>query len=1401
MSTKEQKPETSAHFIRDKRLLDEADVAKYNSRLKELDLPRGYVVYNYEPASNGKNASYWVCKQGAAKCPECGTPYKADAIASVTESKLTHYCRVAIPREGKKPTYEIRPATIYLRRIRWRCYSCYSNIGTYNARMQDDSKLVDGNEKLTRQLKTLLGQQAMRMEVNALAEIFDISPHTVKKCFDKTLKQYDAQRDWDNISALGLYTVVLNVQGQSTNFCLCTDADSESLIELFPYEDTKAVDAFLRSLKNKQNIQRVFTSIDGAAYNFAKTNFGSAMIMVDRVDVRKRLLKGLETVKEGNENSPDFPILRRHWKLLDNVEKKIPADSKDYDFLTDVLSAFPRVGVAYWLKETGMEIYRCPMNQRQRVVDWIFSDKHKILAYEQLEQCMIQAREPVVQFAEQYNGVDRKNYEKAILAVEQPLTRYVSLSDVNKSALWSRAASLQMIRAHTLYGAAMMANHFAAQESNKELHNESLVYNAMNHCMFDMSGGSLSKSAFRSNTAVETGAPPEIYLHDFKIPLSIYPILLLNGLAEYGSSLLYLQPLRKNNEVKKMPRKAKAVVDDTSKMRDVETYTHDDKKRTNNPPVGMAQHDRGEEKVKTYQYDPHLDPTLQWAGKEEEMSFEVPTSSIHIHESIKPLNIIARVTKGYSKAIEGQLEGQLSMFADETPAERMRRRRESIEFYQHGVDWTNRMIAGDSLVIMNSLLEKEGMAGQIQMVYIDPPYGIKYGSNFQPFVGDTALKSGDKDEDLSQEPEMIKAFRDTWELGIHSYLSYLRNRLLLAKELLSDTGSVFIQISDENLHYVRNICDDIFGVSNFVSQISIKKGSVMFAKKLLNSATFYIVWYAKCKENIKFHPMFNPKEYQDFADTCGSHLWAEDIVSHTSIRPTPEERANIDAFLSAHPGHKLFGTWALNAQGNDKQKGYVFNGKEYFPPRGTQWKTSYPDGLDDLKRKNRLQVEGDTLRVKLYYEDYPISRLNNLWTGIGAVNSKIYVVQTATEIIKRCMLMTTDPGDLVLDITCGSGTTAYVAEQWGRRWITCDTSRVAITLAKQRLMTAIFDYYKLAHEEQGVGSGFIYKTAPHVTIGSIVNNEPPEVEILYDQPEIDKTKVRVAGPFTVEALPAPVVKPLDDVLQNDEDVSAKQTDWRDQLLATGILGRGGARLEFSRVEPLSGTRYLQAEAETKEEAPRRAVICFAGETKPLDSRMVAMALDEAENLRPAPKLIVFAAFQFDPEAAKDIDSTNWPGVTLLKAQMNTDLMTEDLKKKRSSDQSFWLVGQPDVELIHDKRTKDKYKVKVNGFDYYDVKKGTVESGGTSRIAMWMLDTDYDGMCIEPDMVFFPMGGKKDGWNKLAKTLKTEINMDLIDKYAGNESLWFIAQPNTAIAVKIIDDRGIESLKVIRIGDE
>ncbi|MBR2980242.1 MAG: site-specific DNA-methyltransferase [Myxococcaceae bacterium] len=849
-------------------------------------------------------------------------------------------------------------------------------------------------------------------------------------------------------------------------------------------------------------------------------------------------------------------------------------------------------------------------------------------------------------------------------------------------------------------------------------------------------------------------------------------------------------PPTKPKSKSRSPKHPKSIVD-VSSCREVDTYSHDDKTRVNNPKAGLAHRDTAAESRKAYSFDPHLSPRLDWAGKQEHTSFDVPTSSIHIHESIKPHKIIRSIQ---SIGEGDKAYGQLSFF--ETPLERMQRRRQEIEFYEHQNKWTNRLIAGDSLVVMNSLLEKEGMAGQVQMVYIDPPYGIKYGSNFQPFVDRRDVKDK-KDEDLTQEPEMIKAFRDTWELGIHSYLSYLRDRLLLARELLADSGSVFVQISDENVHHVRELCDEVFGCENFVSMIAYEKTSSATVNELSNIYDI-ILWYSKDKALMKYNQLFKKKTLGK--DGTTQYVWIQSADGKTERRMTPEERNNPQLIPS---GWKVFACDNLTSQsGGDNSRFPVeLDGIEYCISKGG-WKTG-KIGFDMLKRRNRIKAIGLTLMYKRMLDDFPVSPIANIWSDVkmtGFTEDKIYVVQTSTKAIQRCMLMTTDPGDLVLDITCGSGTTAYVAEQWGRRWITCDTSRVALTLAKQRLMTATFDYYKLAHEAQGVGSGFIYKTVPHITLKSIANNEPPATETLYDQPLIDKNKARVTGPFTVEALPAPVVRPLDGSGDTETTFSAKQMDWCAQLLATGILGRGGQRLLFSRVELIQGTRYLQAEAETKEDSPRRAVVCFSGETKPLDARMVEMALDEAEKQRPKPQIIVFAAFQFDPTAASMIDDANWPGVTLLKAQMNTDLMTDDLKKKRSSDQSFWLVGQPDVELIQDRENKNKYKVRVNGFDYYNVKKGMVESGSVSRVAMWMLDRDYDGMCVEPHQVFFPMGGQKDGWNKLAKTLKAEIDQDLVEQYAGNESLWFEAAPGTNIAVKIIDDRGIESLKIIKIGD-
>jgi len=827
--------------------------------------------------------------------------------------------------------------------------------------------------------------------------------------------------------------------------------------------------------------------------------------------------------------------------------------------------------------------------------------------------------------------------------------------------------------------------------------------------------------------------------------------------------------------------------------KDIEQYDHKDKQRLNNPPVGLVtpETDKDTGKKNKYQYDPHIDPALQWAGKAEHTSFEVPTVSLHVHERIDPRTIIEAVRKK-----DGSQQPSLFDLLEENPP-----LRDAIQFYKHSHNWSNRLIAGDSLLVMNSLLEKEGMAGQVQMVYIDPPYGIKYGSNFQPFVKKRNVKDG-KDEDLTTEPEMIKAFRDTWELGIHSYLTYLRDRLLLTKELLHETGSVFVQINDNNLHYVKALLDEVFGCGNCVNIIPFQKRASYLSRfgKGLFELFDYIIWYAKDTDKIKVRTLYKPASKED--RLRGEFRFYED---ENGIRIITET----DIINPALDLSKVFRTHSASKKSNEPKntEPIEINGKKLYPPSGHEWKAD-PQGMERLQKLNRLLGNSSTRPYKIYFTDFPYSVLNNLWDDTLAEQFPVYAVQTDELPIQRCILLTTDPGDLVFDPTCGSGTTAYVAEQWGRRWITCDTSRVSIALAKQRLMTALFDYYELAHLDEGVDSGFEYKRVRHIALESIATNERPPEETLYDQPCLDNSKARVTGPFTTEAVPAQAVKPLAEIDEqpvSDESVvrsgeTLRQSEWRDELFKTGIRGKGGQKIEFSRVEPMGGTRWLHADAETKGDKPERVVISFGPEHQPLEQRQVALAIEEAQLLVPKPEIVVFAAFQFDPEASKDIDETDWPGVTLLKAQMNADLLTDDLKKKRSSNESFWLIGQPDVKLekIEEGEDKDKYKAEVLGFDYYNTRTSNIESGGIKNIVMWLLDTDYDGRSLYPRQVFFPMACENQGWVKLAKNLKAEIDEELIEAYRGTVSLPFEAGDNKRIAVKIIDDRGIESLRIMEL---
>lgn len=828
-----------------------------------------------------------------------------------------------------------------------------------------------------------------------------------------------------------------------------------------------------------------------------------------------------------------------------------------------------------------------------------------------------------------------------------------------------------------------------------------------------------------------------------------------------------------------------AKVKKVATKKEIDSYDHKGAERVNIPQVGLVKPETDPDtgKRKSYQYDPHLDPQLQWAGKAERTSFEVPTASLHIHERIDPRRIVDSVRKQEDTP-------QLSLFeAEKKPL------REAIEFYKHKENWSNRLIAGDSLVIMNSLLEKEAMAGKVQMVYFDPPYGIKYGSNFQPFTNKRDVKDG-SDHDLSSEPEMLKAFRDTWELGIHSYLSYIRDRVLLARDLLSETGSIFIQISEENVHLIKNILDEVFGPTNYVSTI-IAQRTTGLGSNLLPRQQDYILWACKDVNKIKYHQLFLERVLSEEELKVYRFIETED-GGYRSL--TDEEKMDISKIKNPR---KLFMVDNLTKPGPGKKYPVEVNGKTYLP--GNRWWGVTEEGMKKLIELGRIQELKSTIGYRRYFYDFPYSYETNFWrdtSGAGAAQ-KLYVVQTNPLMIQKCILMTSDPGDIVLDITCGSGTTAFVAEQWGRRWITCDTSRIALTLAKQRILTSTFNYNELAYPSEGVDSGFKYKTIPHITLKSIANNEPADEEVLYDQPLINSKKVRVAGPFTVEAVPAPTVLSLgeskdNDDIQADNSISRiggtrRQDDWRSELLRTGVRGKGGAKIEFSRVEPIQGTTYLQAEAEVKDTG-KKALVCFGPEHAPLEQRLVELALEEAGNIKPKPDMVLFCAFQFDEEAAKDIDETNWPGVNLLKAQMNMDLQTDDLKKGNRSSESFWLIGQPDVEPI---KLKDgTIQVSVNGFDYYDPKSGQVVSGGKDKIAMWLLDHNYDGRSLFPSQVFLPLSGAKEGWSNLSKNLKAEIDEDRIEAYSGTVSLPF--KPGKQVAVKIIDDRGIESLKIIKL---
>ena len=1023
--------------------------------------------------------------------------------------------------------------------------------------------------------------------------------------------------------------------------------------------------------------------------------------------------------------------------------------------------------------------------------------------------------------------------------------------------------------------------------------------------------------------------------------------------------------VRGESVAKRGPKKPSEVVD----------YRHDNATRVNIPPAGLAA--RGtivREGKARYSYNPHLTPTLrfdgtgkadritelleaakhrqltddevkllqeafrnhepwlEWAGKREQQACVADPVALHIHERISAQAILRTAARE---------DVQRDLFAD--PQQEYR---EAVQFYKHPMDWTNRMILGDSLSVMSSLARREGLAGKVQMIYMDPPYGIKYSSNFQPEVGQRDVK--DREQDLTRELEMVKAYRDTWTLGVHSYLAYVRDRLLLCRELLSDTGSVFVQIGDENLHRVRSLLDEVFGASNAQGMI-VYRTSVPLKSVGLASISDHVLWYSKDTNKAKRRELFADRE----SGEGGIYVTVEEPSGHRRSMTT-EEKAN-----PANVGRdmRVFGTDNLVSTGYTATCIYNVShqGMEFSPKSGKSWKTN-EEGMRRLLAAMRTNSSGRTLRAMMYLADYPVQKLPNLWTDIKGETDKQYVVQTPNKVIQRCLLMTTDPGDLVLDPTCGGGSTAYIAEQWGRRWITIDVSRVALAIARQRLLTATYDYYELrptsaedAHrspngtwladpgDKMRGACTFDYKTVPHITLGSIAQNRaldaifdkwqllldeklealneilqrtatealrkklnrklmekqkkdgrravtdadarrwtlPPgqprrekyttvakdvptwyewevpfdtdpdwpkplqialteyraawrekmdevneciaaraDQEELVDQPVVDRNKVRVSGPFTMEGV-IPAEESIDtegaddspiggapeelDTFEEDGIASdAQNTEaYLDRMVrllrGDGIRFPDNKVATFAQLESLADGSILHAQGTWGTDGEERRVTVMIG---PQYGPLIAVMVEEG--IRAASRRgyddLVFAAFSFDGAAQAAIQDDPDPQVRIHMAQIRPDVNMGDLLKNTSSSQLFTVSGMPRTKITLGE--DGQYVVHMEGVDIYDPVTNTVQSTGADKVAAWFLDSDYDGRCFCVTQAFFP---DRNAWGRLGKALSGTIDPEAFDKLSGTESLPFSEGVHKRAAVKVIDPRGNEVMRVHRFG--
>ncbi|MDI6872059.1 MAG: site-specific DNA-methyltransferase [Bacillota bacterium] len=775
----------------------------------------------------------------------------------------------------------------------------------------------------------------------------------------------------------------------------------------------------------------------------------------------------------------------------------------------------------------------------------------------------------------------------------------------------------------------------------------------------------------------------------------------------------------------------------------------------------------GDDRPVVVDLDPSADPVLFWAGKRNRR--EVPVLPLQRNEIISESRIAQIIERARRAAEEKESQQQMHLTFHELEKNlRESEKGKRVEFYTHEEGWKNKLICGDSLHVMESLLHYENLRGKVQMIYFDPPYGIKYDSNFQQRVDST--KNDDKDR--ADDVLTIKAFRDTWALGIHSYLSYLQERLYVCRELLAQSGSIFLQIGDENTHLVRTLLDEIFGAGNFVAEIVFFKTSGKGASGL-DAIYDRLLWYGKDKSQLKYHQLYMPRP----ARTLNEQYTLVELADGTVRRITDAESQGL---VPLPPGSRRFMPGDVTSQGESEggSEPFEFEGRRWRVPPGRHWSTPH-EGLRRLAAKGRLIGIGDRLRYRRYADDFPVTALTNVWDDTvisGFSAAKVYVVQTSPKVVERCILMTTDPGDLVFDPTCGSGTTAFCAEKLGRRWITCDTARVSVNVARQRLLAAVFEHYQKRNGT--VSGGFLYKTVDRVTLKSLAYDLEPEKVELVDQPLVDKNAIRVTGPFEIMTLGRYSVE-----------------DWKGYVVAEAgaVYGEPGKLENYIEVicrlyrknaatQGAGGLVHAIAESETEK---------IAISVGPLAGRVTAKQINDAvQDALSAGILEVHVlgwAFEANVgEVKSQLEARGRVKVELI--MIRPDTLVEGLKAPQP-EMLFSPLALPDVELV---RHKDgTVSVKLVGVALFDRKSRSTDykRADSGYISAWYLDEDYDGDCFVDCQMFFDF---KKAPN-LKATVGTEVDADEFRLQL--ESQPFPVRGYKRVAVKVVDVFGNESTVV------